>query len=281
MIYVRDDLKQLFIGERTVADFLAIDGEVFKEFPTRKTLRFERGGRSFFIKGHWGVGWREIAKNIFSLRAPVIGARNEWRAIRALEAIGVNTMKLAAYGEEGLNPSTKKSFVLTEALDNTESLEKWAERHRETHFTRDQIRYKRALIERVAEVARKLHRNGINHRDFYLCHFLLELSTADDALSVDNIRLYVIDLHRVQVRRRAPQRWIVKDVSGLFFSSIDANLTSRDRLRFMRVYSGKSLRETLTVERAFWEKVRSRGVKTYRAHWGREPRLDRFFGAAP
>ncbi|MCP4043018.1 MAG: lipopolysaccharide core heptose(I) kinase RfaP, partial [Gammaproteobacteria bacterium] len=56
MIFLRDDLKSLF-SERCVGEFCAIDGEVFKRIQNRRTIRFEREGRAFFLKCHRGVGW--------------------------------------------------------------------------------------------------------------------------------------------------------------------------------------------------------------------------------
>lgn len=272
MIYVREDLRGLFAREGTVADFLCIEGQVYKQFPTRRTLKFQRGGRDFFIKCHWGFGWKQITRNLLSLSIPVVSAKTEWRAIRALEAIGLSTMKIAAYGEEGINPATRKSFIVTEALNSTTSLEKWAPSFMQAEDTKEKIKLKRALIRRLAQISRRLHANGINHRDFYLCHFLLDISDGQRP-SPDNIVLYLIDLHRVQLRKRVPQRWVVKDVAGLFFSSMDLGLTATDMFRFMMIYSGKPLRVTLQSDRRFWTKVYYRALHLYNRQSGAQPNL--------
>ena len=272
MIYIRKDLKPLFAREQCVEDFLKIDGEVFKAFPSRRTLKFTRAGREFFIKTHWGFGWAEIVRKLVSLHLPVISAKTEWRAIQALEAIGIDTMKLVAYGEEGLNPARRKSFIVTEALSGTESLEKWAPKLMRTPNTPQKLRLKHALIRRVAEIARRVHSNGLNHQDFYLCHFLLDVS-AGPMPRPEAIKLYLIDLHRMHIRKRTPQRWLVKDIAGLFFSSMDLGLSSTDLLRFMRTYSGKRLRDTLRADRRFWDRVYSRAIRVYRQQHGTEPTL--------
>ncbi|MFQ5544539.1 MAG: lipopolysaccharide core heptose(I) kinase RfaP [Acidiferrobacterales bacterium] len=272
MIYIREDLKPLFCGERRVANFLKIDGQVFKQFPTRRTLKFRRGGRDFFIKSHGGVGWKLIIRKLLSLHIPVVSAKTEWHAIQALEAIGVNTMKIAAYGEEGINPATRKSFIVTEALNGTQSLEKWAPSFIEGANSAEKIRLKRALIRKIAEISRRLHSNGINHRDYYLCHFLLDVS-AGRPLSTENINLYLIDLHRMQIRKRTPERWAVKDIAGVLFSSMDLGLTSADFIRFMQHYRDKSLRVILRSERAFWNKVLARAIRLYRQQHGAKPKL--------
>ncbi len=274
MIYVRDDLKPLFAAEKSVADFLNINGEVFKQFPHRRTLRFERSGQEFFIKSHWNFGWREIIRKLLSLHIPVVSAKTEWRAIQALERIGLDTMKIAAYGEEGINPAAKRSFLVTYALIGTESLEKWAPKFMRGGNTPDKTRLKHALIGKVAQIARRLHTCGLNHRDLYLCHFLLDIA-AGPMPAPHDIKLYLIDLHRMQIRAHTPRRWMVKDVAGVLFSSMDLALTSRDLFRFMKVYRDKALRATLTQDRQFWNKVLVRAVKLYRKQHGREPRLPR------
>jgi hypothetical protein len=284
VIYIREDLKPLFSREQRVVDFLKIDGEVFKAFPSRRTLKFQRGGRTFFIKSHWGVGWKGIARKLLSFRVPVISAKTEWRAIGALERIGLKTMRIAAYGEEGINPATRKSFVVTDALHDTQSLEKWAPKFLGTEDFDEKIKLKRAIIRKIAEIGRRLHTNGINHRDFYLCHLLLDLSQ-ENRLSPDNLTVYVIDLHRMQIRKRVPQRWAVKDIAGVFFSSMDLGLTSTDLFRFMQHYRNESLRNIVRSDKAFWSKVLTRAVRLYRRQHGTEPKLplmiSRQFGRMP
>jgi hypothetical protein len=119
--------------------------------------------------------------------------------------------------------------------------------------------YKQALLTKVAHIARLLHTHGINHRDFYICHFLLIPHEIPQ-------KLYLIDLHRAQIRRTVPARWIIKDLAGLYFSSKDIGLTHRDYYRFMQLYRGKKLRDILSDETNFWKKVTARGERLYRSH---------------
>jgi lipopolysaccharide core heptose(I) kinase len=280
MIYVRDDLKPLFTAEKSVADFLNIDGEVFKQFPHRRTLKFERGGQQFFIKSHWNFGWREIIRKLLSLHVPVVSAKTEWRAIQALERIGLDTMKIAAYGEQGVNPAAKRSFIVTHALAGTESLEKWAPKFMRGENSPEKMRVKHAMIRKVAQIARRLHTCGLNHRDLYLCHFLLDIA-ADPMPAPQGIRLYLIDLHRMQIRSHTPQRWMVKDIAGVLFSSMDLRLTSRDFFRFMKVYRGKALRVTLAQDRQFWNRVLARANDLYRKQHALEPKLPRGISPLP
>jgi hypothetical protein len=118
----------------------------------------------------------------------------------------------------------------------------------------------------VAKIASTLHRSGINHRDFYICHFLLDTSIGIEKINDSNIKLSLIDLHRAQIRRLTPKRWIIKDLSGLYFSSKDVGLTQRDLFRFMKAYKAQTLRDTLESEKLFWQKVRERGEQLYSDH---------------
>lgn len=111
-----------------------------------------------------------------------------------------------------------------------------------------------------------MHNSGANHRDYYLIHFLLRKGFDKDGhISAENSKLFLIDLHRMQLRKRTPYRWRVKDVAGLYFSSMDMNLSTRDLYRFMSIYTGNSLRETLVTDARFWKDVRKRGLRVYKA----------------
>ena len=266
---------QLPAGIDTFDYLMQLDGEMFRDIDNRRTLRFTLNNKRYFLKAHNGVGWKEIFKNLLTLRLPVLGARNEWRAIQSLTQLGVDTMTLVAWGERGLNPARKQSFVVTEALENTESLEDFCMGW-ETNppATKSQLRLKRALIYKIATMARRMHASGINHRDFYLCHFLLDVSadlfkeTLDPGMRRDDdlpeaLRLSLIDLHRVQIRKRTPLRWVVKDIGGLYFSAMRIGLTRRDLYRFMQVYRDSSLRVTLHEDGKFWSRCRLRASSLY------------------
>lgn len=122
---------------------------------------------------------------------------------------------------------------------------------------------KTALIRKVATIAKTLHENGINHRDFYLCHFLLDPETLQNP---EALTLYLIDLHRAGLHRRLRRRWRLKDLAGLYFSSKDQGLTARDYWRFIKAYRQKPLRDIIVKEKKFWKKVTARGDKLYHAH---------------
>jgi len=87
--------------------------------------------------------------------------------------------------------------------------------------------------------------------------------------------LAVIDLHRMQLRGSTPRRWRIKDVSGLHYSSMDLQLTRRDRLRFMKTYSDLPVREILKKEHHFWRGVDRRAKRLYQTEKRRAPQAQR------
>jgi heptose I phosphotransferase len=255
MLYLDNDFRQAWQDKDPFAEVARIEGRVYRDLEGRKTLRFQLQDRGYFLKWHRGVGWREIFKNLLSLRLPVVSAQNEWRAIGLLNQLGVDTMTVSAYGRRFLNPSRRASFIITRELTDTVSLEDYC-----LNWLRHPppVAIRRRLLDRVAGIAKALHENGLCHRDFYLCHFLLLQGTEHTTEPV----LYLIDLHRALISRR--RRWRVKDIAGLYFSAMEAGLTRRDLYRFMRRYRGGDLRMTLQRDAAFWQDVEAGAMALYR-----------------
>lgn len=265
-LYIREDLKAGLRTPHGFDDMMSIDGEVFREAPGRRTVRLTRGDKSYFLKTHTGVGWQEIMKNLLYFRLPVLGAMNEWHGVHHLQRLGIATLNIAGYGTTSGNPATRRSFIVTDEISDSISLEDFCERwKRSPPKTPEEIRFKRWLIRSLAQISRDMHNSGANHRDYYLCHFLLQRKGDPDVLSPEDSQLFVIDLHRMQIRRRTPVRWAVKDISGLRYSSMDLGLTRRDMYRFLRVYRSMPLRSILGREKLFWRRVESRARNLYDA----------------
>jgi len=245
-----------------------LQGQIFRQMKARKTLRFTLNGSAYFLKLHRGVGWTEIAKNLVQCKYPVLGARNEWTALNRLRQIGVETMTPVAYGSKGANPAHRQSFIITEELTDTESLEDfcadWAAQP-------PPFQLRKALVKRVASMVREMHRHGMNHRDCYICHFHLNIAAGRNRIDPKELHLHVIDLHRAQLRRRTPLRWIIKDLAGLYFSAMDIGLTQTDRLRFMTTYEQRPRREILRDRRRFWRHIARTAITLYQKHFGHRP----------
>ena len=185
MIEIKDTFKSLF-PETTVKEFFNIEGKVYKRIQNRYTLRFERGGQAFFIKCHRGIGWSEVFKNLLTLRLPVFDAGNEWRAIGRLHEIGLDTMQAVGWGVEGINPANRISFLITRSLEHTLDLESWFAQN-SGRSDAEFLAAKRTLIKRVADITRRMHENGVNHRDYYLCHLRMDTDAGDPVQQSESI----------------------------------------------------------------------------------------------
>jgi len=272
---LRDDVRSAFPPDPAAAfdRILALDGRVYRELDGRRTLRFELPIGSFFLKAHFGTPWREILKNLCSLRRPILGARTERVAIARVEALGLESTTVAGFGERGVSPARRQSFLITDEILRAESLEDhcrgWARRPPAWPA-------RRAIIESIADVLRRLHDGGIHHRDAYACHFLLDLdevaaATKSPHALEEPLRLFVIDLHRAAIFTSLPRRARVKDLAALLFSSLDFGLTRTDLLRFVRVYCRRDFRASLRTDLALWSEVAARAASLYRKEHGREP----------
>lgn len=261
-LYIPNHLQKYFSPQQAFDQILALRGESYREQRGRTTQRIFIGDSSYFIKRHLGVGWKEIWKNLFQLRLPILSAKTEWQALEKLKTLGVHTPEVIAYGERGLNPARRQSFVLLQELKQKISLEDFTKCWLLTPPT---FLIKFNLIRAVADIAMKIHQSGLTHRDFYLCHFLLDSTQCETEEKIRNLVLYLIDLHRTAVHYY-PRRWIIKDLAGLYFSSKEIGLTSKDYYRFIRFYRKKKLRDILPVENNFWRKVRIRGDQLYQRH---------------
>ena len=236
-------LLRLFnITPKNFNTVLSITGELFREQPGRKTLKFTENNKHYFLKCHYGVGWIEIIKNLIQLKLPIISAKNEVGAIQRL-ARHHFTPRIVDYDWQGKNPATQQSFIITESVENTISLEDFKKMGLHKN-----IKLKQSLLRKIGHISKIMHDSGVNHRDFYLCHFLLDINTHI---------LTVIDWHRAHIRDKVPLRWRVKDIAGLYFSAMDMGLTKTDLLRFRKIYSAPDLPKN------FWEKVSKKAHKLY------------------
>ncbi len=267
-----DDALRAHIPEGGAFEFVfALEGDVVRAQKNRRMVRTRIGGRTCFVKTHGPAAWKEIIKNAARGRWPTLTAEPEYQAIQRCEELGVPTVRALAFGVRGRFPAGLQSFIITEELAGFMHLDELPS-ELAALSTRQRVRITRQLIADVAWIARRLHANGLNHRDFYLNHFMLprrDWRTWDG----EDLRLHLIDLHRMQIRPATPRKWVTKDISGLLFSALDVDLTFRDWLRFLNGYWERRWREGWHATR-FWRwLVLKRAISLYRSERGKSPRL--------
>jgi heptose I phosphotransferase len=257
MQWLRDDLKPLMDVEKPFKVASNLQGQVFRQVANRKTLRFCYQQKIYFIKLHFATGWREIIKNLVEFRLPIVSALNEYVAIRHCEQHDLNTMTPAAVYKQGINPATCRSFLITDELRDMVDLETLAANWQ---IYIDGVKTKRRLIKAVAKLTASMFGSGMNHRDFYICHLMLK----QDSLHDETPALYLIDLHRAQIRKKVPRRWLIKDLAGLYFSTMDLPLTRRDYWYFLKEFTGRPAKYALRNQAGLWTKVQQKAGALYK-----------------
>jgi heptose I phosphotransferase len=271
MLWLDDSLRPHIPEGREFEFVFALEGEVFRAQKNRRMIRTTIGGRPCFVKTHGPAAWKEIVKNASRGRWPTLTAEPEFNAIRRCEELGVPTVHAIGFGVRGKFPTELESFIITAELSGYLHLDELPPAIAALP-NRQRVRLHRALIADVARIARLLHTNGLNHRDFYLNHFMLPQRDWA-AWNGEELRVHLIDLHRMQTREHTPRKWVIKDISGLLFSAFDAGLTSRDWLRFLEAYWRKPWRGGWSATRVWRWHVMRRAVSLYRSERGRPPPL--------
>lgn len=267
MLTVSQHIAQ-YLGPDPFSDLMSMQGEVYRKQPKRETLRIFIGQEPYFIKKHFGGSIAEYVKNIFTGKWPVVGASQEVKAIKLVTALGIPTTPLVGHGRRGYNPFTQQSFVLTRSLENTISLETYCEAW---SVASPAYQTKKSIIAEVARISHILHEHHCYHRDYYLCHFLLQLGADKKVDPTKPVILHLIDLHRMHQSSAESSRWREKDLSALLFSALDAKITYRDVLRFMTIYTGLSVR-TLLERRGEWQPVMDKARALYSKAQGDMPK---------
>ena len=215
------------------------DVEVAKQvIQERSTVKFvlDEGNRrsTFFLKRYTSHSVQEYLKCLMRFSWPK-SARNEWRAILRFHEIGLPTMVPVAEGEKRNSLGiVTQSFIVTKEIKGAYRFDGYLAKWLRKNLSRKEIQEKRDLIEQVALLTRKMHAMGLNHRDYYLCHIFIRTMGGNE-----DFEIFIIDLHRVDIRKRVGRRWIVKDLAALHFSSLALPIHATDRIRFLKLYLQK------------------------------------------
>ncbi|RLD11189.1 MAG: hypothetical protein DRI44_04240 [Chlamydiae bacterium] len=198
---------------------------------TRKKVRtvvtLKKDDHIWYLKRHFKTFAKDSLLEFLRYRKPMSNARLEWQAIQILTAIGIPNVPAIAMGEDFKNKIFEKSsFIITDELKNGRSLEQILNEGISLSVN-NIIR----LTERVGKLARKLHNSGLTHRDFYLGHIYVVGDLSKE------YKLHLLDLQRVKPGAKIYNRWSVKDLSALLFSSNAIKcISSTDKMRFLFTY---------------------------------------------
>jgi heptose I phosphotransferase len=200
--------------------------------------------QGMYLKKHRACTWATRVAAALGAGSPPSPGRVEAQRALALQSLGIDVMPLMACGEKLHADGRLESFLLSEELAGYCELQDLIQQRfpaRDEPSPRPSPSGRggrgmdpalRRLILQVADIARRFHAAGFNHRDFYCCHFLAKETLPGQF----DVRL--IDLQRVQQRRWFRRRWIVKDLAQLASMSPDDRVGCREKIVFLRSYLG-------------------------------------------
>jgi len=203
-------------------------GRLFRDFPGRQTIRIELptaigGTVGVFLKRYeagYLSAWGRLKRKIHWPGAEDEALR-EWETIQRVRTLGIMTAAPVAVGQEKRGGVVTRSFIMTEEIRGSV----------EGHLFVKNLDWKdrRRLFRRLGELTRRLHGAELIHKDLYLGHVLI-------VPRGDSPDLFLIDLQRVAEPCCFHERWRVKDLGAMAYSSLRAGATRADLMEFYQAY---------------------------------------------
>ena len=145
---------------------------------------------------------------------------------KKLQKAGINTVETICYGWQLNQLLEKRSFSVTKKIADSESLEQKLPSYVTDSQTPENKAKKAIFINQLAKYIKKFHDAGFRHRDLYLCHIFYD---GDSTFSL-------IDLARIFKPTLLAKKYLIKDLTQLYYSSKASNFTKTDKLRFYFTY---------------------------------------------
>jgi heptose I phosphotransferase len=190
---------------------------------------------SVYLKRHFRLPWSLGLAALFNPAGRYSPAAAEWSHLERARSLGIDVPDVVAAGEH-IGPRTGlRSFLMVAELSGcaaaNELLPHLHSRLDPGTFTT----LKNRLIDEMARITSTLHASRFFHKDLYLCHFFIDPAGLEKGRG--EIRVFLIDLHRLREHRLWPDWWRWKDLAQLLYSTYGVTgITPRDRIRFWDRY---------------------------------------------
>jgi hypothetical protein len=252
-------------------------GALLKQIRDRDVLRMEIGGsgerRIFYLKRHNAVRspFREIISSLGAERGASPGM-SEFMNICDFRKHGIPTVVPVAAGERRTGFARYESFLLTESFEPYVSLEEIIFKRPEQLLGAEGCKRKERLIRAVALLARKMHDQGFNHRDFNATHVLVGPEQGDGAFE-----LALFDLQRMDRKKWLRAKWFIKTMAHLYYTMPEPLFSDQDRLLLFHTYKGSSSLQLLDRLQLQWigMKIRKIGRHTEKIRKRRRQKAER------
>jgi heptose I phosphotransferase len=213
-------------------------------------VRFDSpwGPLSVYLKRHYRLPLRARLAALVHPSGRYTPGGSELKHLEQARSLGIAVPDAVAAGERIGPWGVLQSFLMVAELAGARELNEVLPELQSTMNPDKFARLKRELIAEMAGIAARLHGANVFHKDFYLCHFFLDLS-----LPAEGRRLTLIDLHRLARHRLTGLRWRWKDLAQLLYSTFAvAAINDRDRARFWMHY-----RRIVSPRFPRWQRLRA------------------------
>lgn len=219
------DVMAYSVGDR-------LDKPGLASYRERIRLRIGEGDNTetVYLKRYGRPPLREQLRRMWEFKFRRGSAEREMHFARHLGLLGISTMRRIAFGSRMRGWFEQSGFGITGEVAG-ESLEKLTEKWSDDPGTTPTPADRREIVDQLAKIVFRLHSNGLFHRDLYLCHIFM--SRRSDGQVV----LSVIDLGRMIRAGFRFERWRIKDLAALAYSSPSPLVTRADRIRFLYHYT--------------------------------------------
>jgi heptose I phosphotransferase len=231
------------LGLVSLAQVKACRGELIKDHKGRRdVLRLEARdaqGRPLilFLKRIWQQDRKDGLYSLFRHGRVWSVSRREWDNALVLQAAGIRTSELVAYGEECGLLWEHFSFLLTQAVPASQTLDDFI---RQCHDPT----LRRKVIGSLAKEIARLHNSGLASPDLFCRHLFVDISSAEPVF-------YWIDMSRLDQRSTISPKLRARDLAALNLTAPLRLVSLRERLRFLKLYAG-------TVDRPLIRRIQKR-----------------------
>jgi len=249
--YIRPEFKKAFekLGLTDIDAIFAFTGGQkltktrLPEHRTRIKFNIDSPATTLFLKRYDNPKAFGQLRNWLAHRSRESSMYYDLKPAEKLTEAGINTPKTICFGQNWNILFEKRSFIITENINNADALERKLPRCFSAPTTAENLKQRKKFIARLGSFARKFHNTGYRHRDFYLAHIFY----------CDDENFYLIDLHRTFKPVFSARRFQIKDIAQLYYSAHGTVFSRTDRLRFYFNYMRiKKLREK---DKAFIRRV--------------------------
>ncbi len=217
------------LGLTSLAAVKAFHGEFVKNQRGRRDVSritvTDADGRTqaLFLKRHWRPYKKDGLTSLLRRGSVWSIARQEWENSRALEGAGLCVAGLVAYGEECGPLWEKFSFILTEAASG-QTVRQLLRDSREPAT-------RRRVFDALARTIQRMHDAGLATPDLFTHHIFVRPAAGEPEFCL-------IDMARMDRNTRLSDRRRARDLAALNLTAPLRLVSTRERLRFLRVYAG-------------------------------------------